>query len=502
MPDILYQWKPTAANLSTGEVRSKPYLIFGKVLRDFAVLPDRISSNVEPWLLQAWFRLDSRIRWEDITDRIEPRARPKWNTMNMDCVRQREDFCMRPWSTSKGVRTEARDEVFEKLLRKAGIDPARNTTRGLTPGLIDPNAGPNSARIPLPERWTKPRPQRKADVDTVLVMKKSRAKLSLKTSSHKPGAKMRKVMEKMEAAPSHSGDKTRALATAKLELGSAHSLEAQRSRNDPALLLHKVESPDERRTHKRKARTMNIAEGHEDRASKPMDMEMASGKQLPEETPQKRKAPRSEETEQTGQERPQKTRKLQSQAAKEFEVRKEAADLESCVYLKTPFAKGCEGYEMQSQTLLPVSKRSRKQHTATRSGALTLSKEKQATDNFDVGSRRAYIGYLQPPAAKLEADTVQMGSTHKDPFGFDRTERHHPSIIQSPVLGTLDFRAYADTETEHPADLSLPSAVMTPRDLGEDMMPSAHSTQSDIFGNCMGDEFEDFLERTLYSAIA
>lgn len=194
MPDILYQWKPNAANISTGKVGSKPYLIFGKVLQDFDVLPDRISSNVEPWLLQAWFRLDSRIRWEDITDRIEPSARPKWNTINMDCVRQREDFFMRPWSTSKGVSTRTRDAAFERVLRKAGIDPARNTTRGLTPGLIDRNAGPNSAKVLVPERWTKPRKQRKAEADTLVVVKEARAKSILSISPRKSGGTTSRAM--------------------------------------------------------------------------------------------------------------------------------------------------------------------------------------------------------------------------------------------------------------------------------------------------------------------
>lgn len=166
MPDINFQWKPTGANITVGEVGCKPYLMFGKRLRDFDVLPDRISSNVEPWLLQAWFRLDCRIIWKDITDRIELSARPKWNTINMDCVRQREDSFMRPWSSSKGVNTHARDDVFESILRGAGIDPNNNTTRGLTPGLVDPTAGPNTARVAVPERWANPRKQRKADSNT------------------------------------------------------------------------------------------------------------------------------------------------------------------------------------------------------------------------------------------------------------------------------------------------------------------------------------------------
>lgn len=163
MPEIIYQWKPTPANVAVGLVRLKPYLIFGQKLRAFDVLPDRISSNVEPWLLQAWFRLDSRIQWRDMTDRIEPSARPNWNTLNMACVRMRDDFLMRPWSASRGADSLARDDAFGDFLRDSGIDPSRNSTRGLTPGLVDPTAGPNSERIPVPDRWVHPRRSRKAD---------------------------------------------------------------------------------------------------------------------------------------------------------------------------------------------------------------------------------------------------------------------------------------------------------------------------------------------------
>lgn len=53
-------------------------------------------------------------------------------------------------------------------IQHAGNDIGRDTTRGLTPGLIDPLAGPDSSRIPVPEWWLRPRPQRAADVDRVV----------------------------------------------------------------------------------------------------------------------------------------------------------------------------------------------------------------------------------------------------------------------------------------------------------------------------------------------
>ena len=53
-------------------------------------------------------------------------------------------------------------------LQNAGIDLNRNTTRGLTPGLVDPLARPNGRGIPIPERWLRPRPQRASNLDRLV----------------------------------------------------------------------------------------------------------------------------------------------------------------------------------------------------------------------------------------------------------------------------------------------------------------------------------------------
>ncbi|RMZ78589.1 hypothetical protein DV738_g3774, partial [Chaetothyriales sp. CBS 135597] len=42
----------------------------GKRLRSFEVLPDRISIDIKGWLIEAWRRLDPRISYEDIIDRM------------------------------------------------------------------------------------------------------------------------------------------------------------------------------------------------------------------------------------------------------------------------------------------------------------------------------------------------------------------------------------------------------------------------------------------------
>ena len=166
LPAILYQFSPLLTDLNHAEPVLLPYLIFGRRLRDFAgVLPDRISSNVEPYLLETWFRLNSNIQWQDITDRIHPATRPWWNTLQMGRTRFREHFHLRAWGRTRGNFQAARIQALELQLQNAGINLGANTTRGLMPGLVDPQGGPNGWRIPIPQRWLRPRPQRAANTD-------------------------------------------------------------------------------------------------------------------------------------------------------------------------------------------------------------------------------------------------------------------------------------------------------------------------------------------------
>lgn len=250
---------------------------------------------------------------------------------------------------------------------------------------------------------------------------------------------------------------------------------------------------------------METVEVNEDRTPKRRDTRTAKREKLQEDTPRKRKTPGSGEMEQREQERPRKLRKVQSPAARQFKVEKETEDLDGGLHPEGWSAKCRKQNNLHKQTLPSASPRSRKQHTAARSRALALPlpKEEQPTDNLGVGATRAYIGYLQAPVMETEAKKVQVKITRrKPPTRFASNISRHAPVIRSPLLRTLDFHAYADTETDHSTDPSLPSAVMTPQDLGEDMISSGYSTQSDLFGNCMGDAYEDFLHRAFYGTSA
>ena len=123
--------------------------IFDKPLRVLPVLPDRISSDVEEWRCEAWQRLDSRIKLSDITDRMHPRFRIPKNTLQQRNGRFRTQFNMIAWH-SGNKKSMFLEQQLEEKLRASGIDPALNSTRGLTPGLINPALGEAGGRIPLP----------------------------------------------------------------------------------------------------------------------------------------------------------------------------------------------------------------------------------------------------------------------------------------------------------------------------------------------------------------
>ena len=121
-------------------------------LLDFAILPDKIGTSEEWWVLQAMRRYDPRIRAQDIEMRMELENRPKWNAIQTRATRNwGQKFTMLSWHTKGKWRRGQPNASREAVL--AMLTPAQvtaNSTRGSTPGLIDPALGEAGGRIPWP----------------------------------------------------------------------------------------------------------------------------------------------------------------------------------------------------------------------------------------------------------------------------------------------------------------------------------------------------------------
>lgn len=154
LPDIMYVFKSPVANVRNDKPPKMSYPIHGQYLREIPVLPDNISSNVEEFRVEAWMRLDRRIRLCDITNRMHPAFRIKQNALQQRGVRFRKAFCMLAWGSGNKKTAELEAEIVKAMIEK-GIDPALNSTRGLTPGLIDPQLGEAGGRIPVPDQYAK-----------------------------------------------------------------------------------------------------------------------------------------------------------------------------------------------------------------------------------------------------------------------------------------------------------------------------------------------------------
>ncbi|KAL2852933.1 hypothetical protein BJY01DRAFT_244336 [Aspergillus pseudoustus] len=152
MPDILYQLNPEGRSNRNEEPPYLPYLIHGRRVRDFPVLPDNISSTVEEFRVEAWMRLDRRIRLKDITDRIHPDFRLRENALQQRGVRFRQAFGLLAWDSGNKRSRELESKLWCRM-KMLGLDPQSNSTRGITPGLIDPSAGEVGGRVPVPAGW-------------------------------------------------------------------------------------------------------------------------------------------------------------------------------------------------------------------------------------------------------------------------------------------------------------------------------------------------------------
>lgn len=154
LPDILYVIRPPEEYRSkaTLPVQKSSYRIFGKHVNDFeTILPRQISSNVEGWRLEAWMRHDPRITAEDIIDRVHPFYRKYISSVQIH--NRRKEFRKQCNITCWEAGPDNNENVkITNLLEECGYEPwSTNSTRGLSPGLINPAVGEAGGRIALPE---------------------------------------------------------------------------------------------------------------------------------------------------------------------------------------------------------------------------------------------------------------------------------------------------------------------------------------------------------------
>ncbi|KAL4991156.1 hypothetical protein BDW68DRAFT_185135 [Aspergillus falconensis] len=152
LPDILYVIRPPDEYRNKAEqpVQKTSYKIFGKQVNDFeTILPRQISSNVEGWRLEAWMRHDPRITAEDIIDRVHPLYREYISGAQIHD--RRKEFRQHCNITCWEAGPEDNDNVkITNLLEEYGYEPwSTNSTRELSPGLINPTLGEEGGRIAL-----------------------------------------------------------------------------------------------------------------------------------------------------------------------------------------------------------------------------------------------------------------------------------------------------------------------------------------------------------------
>ncbi|KAL8805684.1 MAG: hypothetical protein Q9182_001828 [Xanthomendoza sp. 2 TL-2023] len=167
MPDILYTWNapPARANYKPPGVRGAKYLPPPKLdaqgntmyerwplddqkprkLLDFKHLPDQIGTNEWWWVFEAWRR------WIDILMRQHGPSRSNANTLQMLVCRNRPAYMMTSWEPQpRSLGHKTKDTVSQHMTAQ---QRQNNTTRGLTPGIMNPQLPDVPAnRVPLPER--------------------------------------------------------------------------------------------------------------------------------------------------------------------------------------------------------------------------------------------------------------------------------------------------------------------------------------------------------------
>lgn len=83
---------------------------------------------------------------QDILDRVNPRFRSEVSSLEIELRREefRRLFHVADWKSQVSINEVAR------VVHRRGVDLGLNTTRGVTPGLVNPERGEEGGRIPVP----------------------------------------------------------------------------------------------------------------------------------------------------------------------------------------------------------------------------------------------------------------------------------------------------------------------------------------------------------------
>ncbi|KAI4180510.1 MAG: hypothetical protein LQ346_006976, partial [Caloplaca aetnensis] len=116
-------------------------------LLDFPHLPDQIGTKEAWWVFETWRR------WKDILMRQEYPHRSAAPTNIQALVsHNRPAFKIASWHPQQSRVLGVPSRGIEWLAEMSEEQQRRNTTRGLTPGLVDPSRGEEGGRVALPKR--------------------------------------------------------------------------------------------------------------------------------------------------------------------------------------------------------------------------------------------------------------------------------------------------------------------------------------------------------------
>lgn len=120
-------------------------------LLNFWILPDVIGTQEGWWYFETVQRIHPRVRWIDMTMRMPLEGRPDNNSLNQNSGVKRAKYGMQSWFP-KPVRQAQNSRRDTALTMLSNEQITANTTRGTTPGPINPAVGEAGGRILYPAR--------------------------------------------------------------------------------------------------------------------------------------------------------------------------------------------------------------------------------------------------------------------------------------------------------------------------------------------------------------